>query len=835
MSLEHLQQDIAYAMRGIRAKPGFTLAVVATLALGIGANAAMFGIVDRMLFRPPPRLRDASATHRIYLFQTYRDVKRAREVFPYARFVDIAASTTSFDRIAAYSPRQLAVGSGEAAREMRVGAVSASFFAFFDAPAALGRYFTAAEDRPPAGSAVAVLSHAMWLAHFGGRRDALGSTLQIGPKVYTIIGVAPPGFVGLWDDRPPAAFIPITSYASGTGFRADGQTWWTTYDWSWIWMIARRKAGVSVAHANADLTHAFDVSMDRQRAGEPTMPPKTATRLRGLAGSILSNRGPNVSRESRVAAWVGGVSVIVLLIACANVANLLLARALGRRREIALRLALGITRGRLLAQLLTESLILALLGGATGLAVAHWGGAVLRARLLDSSDAPVGFRDPRTVLFATGVALAVGLLTGLAPMLQATRAHLTADLKAGVREGSHGRSRARVALLVFQGALSVVLLVGAGLFVRSLTNVLAVRLGYDVDPILLVGVNMNGVQLDSAQTMALRQRLLQTAKAIPGVENASLQNTVPFHNTWSRSLSVAGVDTVAKLGSFNLNAVSPEYFRTMGTRLLRGRGIEEQDGPHAPRVVVVSEAMGRALWPGKDPIGQCLKIGTGGGRDVFDPRPVPCTSVIGVAENIKEQGLAGDQGYYYYLPAAQFNPPSGGLFVRTRGDARAVRETVRRQLQREMPGIAYVTLTPLDDIIGAQQRSWRLGATMFVAFGGLALLLAAVGLYGVIAYNVTQRTHEMGVRVALGAGAVHVTGLVVTDALRMTGAGILIGGVAAVWTGRWAKALLFDVSPNDPLVYATVAATLIVVAVVASWVPARRATRVDPNVVLRSD
>jgi HAMP domain-containing protein len=316
-------------------------------------------------------------------------------------------------------------------------------------------------------------------------------------------------------------------------------------------------------------------------------------------GSILAERGPNESKVAKVATWVGGVSVIVLLIACANVANLLLARALRRRREIALRLALGVSRGRLLSQLLTESLLLAIAGGAAGILIAHWGGAALRAGLLEKSEAAGGFRDPRTVVFAATAAIVVGLLTGLAPVLQAGRANLTADLKAGAREGSYHRSRARIGLLLLQGALSVVLLVGAGLFVRSLRNVRDIRLGYDVDPVLLIDLRMRGVKLDSVETIALRQRLLQTAKTIPGVENASLSSSVPFWSTWSVGLYVAGIDTVGRLGQFDLNAVSPEYFATLGTRILRGRGIGDQDLEHAPRAMVVSQAMGKALWPGR--------------------------------------------------------------------------------------------------------------------------------------------------------------------------------------------------------------------------------------------
>ena len=290
MTLETLTRDIAYAMRGVRRKPGFAVAVATTLALGIGANAAMFGIIDRLLFRPPARIRDAESAHRVYLTQTYRGNARTIGVMQYARFTDLATGTRSFDDVAAFSSRSLAIGVGEAAREMRVAAVSASFFTFFDAPPAIGRYFGADEARPPEGSPVAVLSHAMWQTHYGGKADVIGATLQIGPVMYTVIGVAPRRFVGLWDDRPPVAFIPITSYAAGTGFHGN-RSWWTTYGWSWLQVMARRKQSVTIEEANADLTYAFSKSLDKQRIEQPSMPAQTATRARATAGSILLERG----------------------------------------------------------------------------------------------------------------------------------------------------------------------------------------------------------------------------------------------------------------------------------------------------------------------------------------------------------------------------------------------------------------------------------------------------------------------------------------------------------------------------------------------------------------
>jgi predicted permease len=824
--MDGLLQDLRYAVRALAKSPGFTLSVVLTLGLGIGANLAMFSVLDRMLFRPPPFLRDPGATHRIYLAATYREGEFTNSSMPYARYVDLTNWTTSFSRTAEFAENALAVGTDADVREMPVGIVSASFFGFFDAPPALGRYFTVAEDSPPAGTQVVVLGYGFWRTRYGGRREALGSTLQIGPTIYTIIGVAPKGFAGLWPDRPPAAFIPIASYASAEAPAMRGETWWTTYHWTWASMMVQRKPGVTRAAATTDLTSAYVRSYAAQMPSSRGLRPIALARPRGVIASILSERGPNESSFAKVATWISGVAVIVLLIACANVANLLLARALRRRREIAVRLALGVSRARLLSQLLTESVLLAFGGAMAALLIAEWGGTVLRAAFLPQSADVSVMGDGRTLVFAAVAALVTGLLTGLAPAIQALRLNLAADLKAGTRAGTYHRSRTRVGLLVAQGALSVVLLVGAGLFVRSLRHVRVIPLGYDPDPVMIVEPNMRGVQLDSAQHIALRHELLAAARAMPDVEGATRQLTVPFWSTWSLSLFVAGIDSVDRLGEFDLNAVSPEYFATLGTRVLRGRGITSEDVANAPRVMVVSEAMAMKLWPGRNPIGECVKVGAD---------TVPCTYVVGVAENIKAQQLGDDPTFYYYLASAQWHPDAGGLFVRVRGEAARQAEMVRRRLQPLMPGASYVTVTPFREILGRQTQSWELGATMFLAFGALALTLAAIGLYSVMAYDVAQRVPELGVRAALGAQQGDLMRLVVGDGLKLGTVGIVIGIVIALIGGHWIGPLLFEQSPHDPLVFATVTLTLLGVTVLASVLPSRRAARVDPMIALRNE
>ena len=825
--LSDILGDIRYAGRRMRAAPGFTTAIVLTLALGIGANATMFGVVDRLLFRPPPLLKNPETAHRIYVAETNRGKEYINPVGRYVRLEDYRRWTTSFSALAGHTLRQIAIGTGEAAREMNVGVVSHNFFGFFDAPPVLGRYFTAAEDTTPAGAPVAVLSHAMWQTQYGARSDVLGSAVQIGPVTYSVIGVAPRGFVGLTPDRPPVAYIPITSYgALHNTCRARGRAWYATYGCGWMGVIAQRKPGVTFEQANADLAQAHVQSFEEQRQEFAGSTPAELARPRAIVASILPHRGPMESLETKISTWVGGVAVIVLLVACANVANLLLARAIRRRREIAMRLALGVSRARLLAQLFTESLVLAALAGAAGLLVAQWGGGVLRNAFLDPSEAPWGLRDTRTVLFTLGAAMFVGLVTGLAPAAQSRDVDLVRDLKAGAREGMGRRSKTRTTLLVVQAALSVMLLVGAGLFVRSLWNAQHVRLGYDVDPVLVVGLNMRGATLDSAQDVVLRERLRAAATVVPGVASVTRQTAVPLWSNSSTSLWVAGIDTVERLGNFNYTAVSPDFFKTMGTRLLSGRPITMLDQRESPRVAVVSQNMARVLWPGRNAIGQCMRVGD---------ETSACTTVVGIAENIREQSFTGDSMFYYYLPITQVRPRAGGLFVRVEGNAADYQETVRRALQREMPGAAYVTVTPFDDIVSPVLRSLTMGATMFVAFGVMALVIAAIGLYSVIAYGVAQRTHELGVRLALGARGLQLGRLVIGDAVRVAGLGVAIGVAVALWASRWLEPLLYEVSARDATVYVAVAGTLLLVSVAASWIPARRAARTDPSVALRAE
>jgi predicted permease len=821
--LETSLQDLRYAVRGLRARKAFAAGIVLTLGLGIGANATMFGIVDRLLFRAPHAMIDQESVHRVYIHGLDRGDERMDRNFQFPRYLDVLREAKSFSAVAAFQTRRMGVGSGDALREVPVTVATASYFDFFDARPAVGRFFSAAEDSVPVGTPVVVLGHAFWQSRFGGSRDVIGQTIQVDRFLGTIIGVAPEGFVGMADQGVPAAFVPITAYAYA--FR--GSNYPSRYGWSWLEMIVRRKPGVTQAAAEADLTQAFQQSWRLAHADDPGWGTVEEVRPRGTLGPVQLERGPDAGRDSRVATWISGVALIVLLVACANVANLLLSRAAGRRREIAMRLALGVSRGRLLRQLLVESLVLAVLGGVAGILIAQWGGAGLRAMFLPP-DFPVDVvTDGRTLLFLGAVTLFAALLTGLVPALHARRTDLAAAIRAGAREETYRRSRTGTALLVFQAALSVVLLVGAGLFVRSLQNVRDFRLGYDVEPLLFASASDRGVRLDSAEQEALNRRLLEAAQSMPGVTSASLAASVPFWSNEGRGLWVAGVDTVSRLGNFILQAGSPDYFRTLGTRVIRGRAFDATDRENTQRVVVVSEGMARALWPGQDAIGQCLRI---------DERDAPCTTVIGIAEEMRVRSLASEREYTYYIPASQYGDQMyPQLFARVAGDPASMVESLRRRLQAELPGAAYASVRPLRDLVDPSLRAWQFGATMFVAFGLLALVLSAIGLYSMIAYGVAQRTRELGVRLALGASAMQLVRMIVGNGLRLVAAGVIVGGAIAIWAAPRLESLMFHASTRDPVVYVGVVAVLLVVAVLASLAPAWRAMRLDPNAALRTE
>lgn len=823
-AVDQVLQDIRYTLRGIRRSPGFATAVLLTLGLGIGANAAMFNVVDQLMFRPYPYLRDPDAVHRVYLRMPGAQRLLTREQFPYTRYNDLKNATTSFSQYAAFHPVTLAVGTGANSRERAVAVVSPSFFSFFDAPPVAGRYFLEEENAIPNGAPVAVVSYSYWQNELGGRA-VIGERLRVDNTDCTIVGITPEQFVGVSDTEPPAVFIPLTTFAGRQGGGSSEQ-YWVNYRWDWIEMIVRRKPGVTIERANVDLTNAYIRSRDAARALNSAMPRRDAVRPLALAGSVKTAAGPYPGLEARTLLWVSGVAVIVLLIACANVANLFLARALRRRREVALRLALGVTRQRLAMQSLIESLVFALIGGAVGMAIAQWGGLAFRHLVLPGALQMNLITDWRTLAISGGSALLAAMVTGFAPMWLASKADLSKALRSGARDGGPARSHVRSVLLVGQATLSVVLLIGAGLFVRSLSRVESLRAGYDVDSVLMVRWQRRGEAMQTAERMALRRRVLETTRQISGVVSAAWASNVPLQGTSTMSLFIPGIDSVAKLGRFTYQTATADYFDVMRTRMIEGRAFDESDREGAERVLVVSQGMARTIWPGKSALGQCIKVGA---------VTMPCNTVIGVAEDAMHDPVK-DQPLRYYLPLEQNAEQGGSVFiVRVRGEPAAMEETVRRAIQNDMPGQQYVTVEPMSVLRDEQRRSWTVGATMFLAFGALALIVASIGLYGVISYNVAQRMHELGVRMALGAQNADVVSLVVSQGMRLAIIGVALGSILALLAAKFIEPLLFQQSARDPAVFTIVGGLLLMVALLACAVPAVRAMRADPNAVLRSD
>jgi predicted permease len=626
------------------------------------------------------------------------------------------------------------------------------------------------------------------------------------------------------EHKPDDGIVPFAAFVWDA--RPEDHT--TDYHWHFLQIVARRKAGVTIESATADLSTAIERSWVTEGR---SIAERTGARPRGVLAPVQTDRGPLARPEARVAVWVGGVAAVVFLIACANVANLLLVRTVVRRREIAMRLALGASIARLTRQLFIESTLLASAGAVGSVLFATGLAAFVSARFL-SPDRPAMLPlTARSVAITLLTTLVAAIAVSAAPAAQARRTDLTQPIATGGRTIDSGSRRTRTGLLVAQVSLSVLLLVGAGLFVRSLQQARGVHLGYDVEPVIVVTEHRRGDQRSPGDAwIEVERRLADAAMHLPGVVAASPVTTVPFWGYEGHPLSTdeASEDDVDAVGTFYLQAGTPDYFRTLGTRVIRGRGFNRSDNTAAPRVVVVSSAMARALWPGRDAIGRCLYIRLGPDRPA-------CATIVGVAEDVRARSLDGSSEFVYYVPLEQFPGPTGVLLVRVAGSGADFVESVRRGLQPVMPADAYVTALPFEDMVAPTRRSWQLGATMFVAFGLLALIVAAVGLYSVVAYGIAQRTREIAVRVALGAAPADVLRLIVGGGLRAVVVSILIGGITAAIAARVAGSMLFHVSPADPVVYAGVGVVMLIVATAAMYLPARGAAGMGPHEALRGD
>lgn len=730
----------------------------------------------------------------------------------------------SFEDAAAFS-QNLVMNSGRGAEAVQVNAtlVSANFFRVLGARPAVGRFFADEESRPPDGAPVVVLGYGYWQRRFGGDPRVVGRLLPLGKGRYTIVGVAPKGLTTT-DLAPVDVWLPVS--AAGP----EDVIWrWSEDTNSWLQIVARLRPGADARRAAAELETVYQrVDEERVRARSQLFGKETAAHASLSTISGMRTADGSLTAEARISRWLIGVTAIVLLIACANVANLLLARATRRRREIAVRLALGISRRRLVGQLMTEGLLLAALGGVAGLALARWGGGLVRTMLLPGvvwEGSPVG---GSVIVVTAAIGLSAGALIAIAPALPASSTDLTSALKAAVRSGVP-RSHLRRALIVAQSALSVVLLVGAGLFVRSLRNVRAEDLGMDMEPVLRATIDLESAGYSAADRTAFLERAMQRLRRLPGVDDVAMAKSSPFGSIGTLVMIVPGRrDSIPEAGATGLptyNVVSPSYFATLGMRIIHGRGFTDADGAGAGHVAVINETLQRFVWPEEDPIGRCVHLG----------HDQPCTTIVGIVKDAVRFRIREEPGMQIYLPFGQDRGPAEVLFVRTRGDPARLVEPVRHTLQTMAPDLPYADVRPMQGLLNPQIRPWKLGATMFGLFGLLALVIASVGLYSTLAYDVAQRTHEMGVRMALGARSPDVVRLVLGDGVRVAAVGVLLGLVATLAAGRAVAPLLFDTSPHDPHVLLAVSITLLAVAVIASFVPAWRATRVAPGSVLQAE
>ncbi len=798
-------QDLRYAVRSLTRTPGFTAVAVSSLGLGIGAVTTIFTWTDRWVLNPLPVVQDAS---RLTYLQT-RAPGGGTWAVSYPSYRDWSQRTRAFDGITVFNLTQVGVridGGTERAWSLIAGA---DYFDVLGVPMVAGRSFRPEEERD--ASQVAVLGYSYWQRRFHGDPGVINRKLNLNGHDFTVIGIAAARFGGAYVGLNMDLYLPVT-----TRTVLDGTSPWQDRGWQWLDAIARLKPGMTLAGAREDLAR-VGRELDRLYPNEMNHPVLASIQSQGASAALLPVMGALL-----------GVTGLVLLIACANVANLLLARAATRRQELGVRLAIGAGRARIVRQLLTESLLLAVAGGGAGLLMAWWGRNAIRG-FIPPAPFPIDFEtslNPRIVLFSLAVTLATVILFGLVPALRASRPDLIQVLKA-LPTGSAARGRLRGTLVAGQVALSLVALVCAGLFLRALSRAQHVDLGFkDLDRLLLVSTDLHLAGLPDSAGPAMIERVLARVRAEPGVVNAAVGDFVPlgFGGTSSAGIAVDGY-TPGKDENMSVQyaRVSPGYFETMGLVLRSGRPIGAQDLAGAAPVAVVTEAFAKRFWSGQDAVGK--QFSRGSAR----------VTVVGVAQDSKHRQITEAPYSFIYYPIAQQYTSEFALHVRTAVPVRTLAEALRRHLAAAVPSLPFLDPRSMSEQIIPATIAQRMGARMLALFGGVALLLAAIGLYGVVSYSVSQRTREIGVRLALGADPRGVVGLVLGQGLRLTAIGLGVGGVLSLGAGMLVRNQLFGLSPADPVTFVALALLLAAVATGASILPALRAARVNPIAALRSE
>jgi predicted permease len=834
--LDDLAREVRYAARTFRREPAFVAGVVLTFGLVIGTNAAMFGLVQRLMLAAPPGIVDAQRVVRVGMTYTTDD----GGVFTmtstsYPVFRALASLGSAFSGVAAIQSDSMTTGRGGELAQVAAVEASGDYFTTVGVKPALGRFFGPADDELPAGNDVVVLSHAFWQRRYAGQPNVVGQQLLVNDQLLTIVGVAPRGFNGT-DLGATDIFVPMT-----TAFRNRGAGWWSDSRIRMLAIIARVKGGVTPANASVLAAGAI-----REAIAGSSGSQLSAVTLESVVPGPSARQSP----QAKVALWLSGVSLVVLLIATANVGTLLLLRAARRRRDVAVRLTLGAGRGQLARQLVIESLLLALTGCVTGLLLSRWIADVVRVTLLPNVAASDRIVDPAVLVVSIGAACAAGVLASLGPLAQLGKRDLSSELRVGAGHGSSGRFLFQHGLLALQVALSMVLVIGAGLFVQSLRRVQSQDLGFSTSRLLHVELDFRGA-LGGPERDRAHEDATRRIASVPGVTGVTVVQGMPFssHNIPPMSVPGYAMPSPAVQQLPIMYAATPTYLDMMGVRLVGGRMFTSRDTTGTPLVVLVNETMARTMWPGQSALGKCVKAGHFGSPELGDPMAaaafLPCREVVGVVRDSRARSLRteGDEAklMQYYVPFGQIPPaPFVGvndvhaILVRTAGDPERMVAAVQRIIQSTSTVPVFAHVRPYQTLIDPQLRSWRLGATLFTAFGLLALGIATVGLFAVVSYLVSQRTQEIGVRLALGGSAGRVAGVVVRDALRMAAVGGAIGVLIAIAGGSVVQSMLFATSAREPLIMLAAALVLLAVTVGAAAVPAWRAGRVSPMTVLRS-
>lgn len=810
-----LLQDLRYAVRTLARNPAFTAIGVLTLALGIGLNSAVFSAAEALLLRPLPGVRNSEELVQVYRSYT-GSLDYGSSSVPH--YLDLRKRMTDvFSGVAAWTFVPLSLSAGGQNERVIAQLVSANLFSVLGANAERGRVFVSAEDEGVGAHPVTVISHQAWTTRFGSDPQIVGRTIVLNGRTYTIVGVTQPEFRGPLPLVMPTLWIPLMQ-AGDT--RPGEERTLAIRSRNNMNVVARLAPGVSVEQARDRLTvvqsDLFKEFPDEYKRTGGLLVPQTES---GIHPQFRS-------AQVGLTALVMGVVALLLLIACVNVANLFLARARGRWREMSVRLSLGARRGRLVRQLLTESVLFSLLAGATGLALAWFvTGMANRIRLPMDIQIDPNLRINATVLiFTMAVSLLTGIIFGLAPALQATRPSLVPALKGEAPAGG-GKSRMSRGLVVAQLALSLTLLVVAGLFGRSLRNATTIDKGFNSDNLLTAGLDVGLQGYDRARGDQFFSRLKERLELLPNVRAVGYSDIIPLSlNSQQRAVSILGYNASENESmEVDYNVATPGYFEAMGIPIVAGRSFTARDDSAAPRVLIVNRQFAQRFWQGADPLGRIVRLAE---RDY---------TIVGMVPNGKYRTLGEDPLAYMYIPHAQMWMDYMTLFVRTAGDPLDVIPALRSEVAALDQNLPVSDLRTMNNALGTALLPARLSGTVIGIFGLLGLVLAAVGLYGVISYSVAQRTREIGIRVAVGAGQGQVLGLVMRQGMRLVAIGTAFGVTGAFVAWRLARGLLYGDTTLDPVTLIAVIAVLSAVAVLAIWVPARRAARVNPVVALKAE